>query len=111
MARTLINLPKSVRRGDSIEIQTLIAHPMETGYRPGSDGVILPRDLIRHFKCFFSDGSGQALVFAAELFPAVSANPYLAFQMRATGSGTLTLIWEGDQGFRQTETVALQVID
>ena len=110
MARTLINLPKSIRRGDTIEIQTLIAHPMETGYRPGSDGQILPRDLIRHFKCFFSDGSGQALVFAAELFPAISANPYLAFQMRATGSGTLTLIWAGDQGFSQTESVALQVM-
>jgi sulfur-oxidizing protein SoxZ len=110
MARTLINLPKSIRRGDTIEIQTLIAHPMETGYRPGSDGVILPRDLIRHFKCFFSDGSGQTLVFAAELFPAISANPYLAFQMRATGSGMLTLNWEGDQGFRQTETVPLQVM-
>lgn len=110
MARTLINLPKSVRRGDTIEIQTLIAHPMETGYRPGSDGQILPRDLIRHFKCFFSDGAGQVLVFAAELFPAISANPYLAFQMRATGSGTLTLIWEGDQGFSQTETVPLQVL-
>jgi hypothetical protein len=30
--------------------------------------------------------------------------------MRATGSGTLTLIWEGDQGFSQTETVPLQVM-
>ena len=110
MARTLINLPKSVRRGDTVEIQTLIAHPMETGYRPGSDGVVLPRDLIRHFKCFFTDDSGQHLVFAAELFPAISANPYLAFQFRATGSGTLTLLWEGDQGFSQTETGPLQVI-
>ena len=110
MARTLINLPKSIRRGDTFEIQTLIAHPMETGYRPGADGQILPRDLIRQFKCYFSDGSGRALVFAAELFPAISANPYLAFQMRATGSGTLTLIWEGDQGFSQTESVPLQVM-
>ena len=63
MARTLINLPKSIRRGDTVEIQTLIAHPMETGYRPGSDGVVLARDLIRRFSCFFSDASGQNLVF------------------------------------------------
>lgn len=111
MARTLINLPKSIRRGDTVEIQTLIAHPMETGYRPGSDGVVLARDLIRHFSCFFSDASGQSLVFSAELFPAISANPYLAFHLRASGNGTLTLIWEGDQGFRQSETLALQVTD
>ncbi|MCX7234073.1 MAG: thiosulfate oxidation carrier complex protein SoxZ [Burkholderiales bacterium] len=110
MARTLINLPKSIRRGETIEIQTLIAHPMETGYRPGSDGVVLARDLIRHFKCFFDDESGQHLVFSAQLFSAISANPYLAFQLLATGNGTLTLVWEGDQGFRQTETVALKVL-
>ena len=41
----------------------------------------------------------------------MSANPYVAFHLRATGNGTLTLIWEGDQGFRQTETVAVQVTD
>ena len=38
MARTLINMPSSAKRGDVIEIRTLIAHPMETGWRPGSDG-------------------------------------------------------------------------
>ena len=49
MARTLITAPKSARRGDIIEIRVLIQHPMETGYRPGADGKVLPRDLIRRF--------------------------------------------------------------
>ena len=33
MARVLINLPSRAKRGEIIEIKTLIAHPMETGYR------------------------------------------------------------------------------
>ena len=33
MARVLINLPPRAKRGEIIEIKTLIAHPMETGYR------------------------------------------------------------------------------
>jgi sulfur-oxidizing protein SoxZ len=109
MARTLITIPPSPRRGEVIEIRALIQHPMETGYRPGADGKVLPRDIVRRFACRFSDGATNELVFSAELFPAIAANPYLAFHAVATGSGTLTFTWEGDNGFTQTETVALKV--
>ena len=109
MARTLINLPPAPKRGEIIEIRALIQHPMETGYRPGADGKVLPRDIVRRFSCRFSDDAANELVFSAELFPAIAANPYFAFHTVATGSGTLTFTWEGDNGFTQTETVALKV--
>jgi len=109
MARTLINMPASAQRGEVIEIRTLIAHTMETGYRPGEDGKRVPRDLIRRFTCTYDDGSGTELVFAADLFPAIAANPYITFFARASASGTLRFLWEGDNGFKQTETVALRV--
>ncbi len=105
MARALVNMPRSARRGEVIEIRTLIAHPMETGYRRGDDGAVLPRNLIRRFTCRY-DGEP---VFSAELFPAVAANPLLGFFTIATASGTLTFTWEGDNGFVQTETVAITV--
>lgn len=109
MARALINIPPSPKRGEVIEIRALIQHPMETGYRPGPDGKILPRDIVRRFTCRFNDGTGDELVVSTEMFPAIAANPYFAFYMMATGSGTLTFTWEGDNGFAQTETVALKV--
>ena len=56
MARTLINIPSSPKRGEVIEIRALIQHPMETGYRPGADGKTLPRDIVRRFACRFNDG-------------------------------------------------------
>lgn len=105
MARTLINAPKTARRGEAFEVRTLIAHPMETGYRPGADGQPLPRDLIRRFSCTYN---GE-LVFSAELHAAIAANPYLAFWTVATESGTLVCHWQGDQGFDQRETVAITV--
>lgn len=105
MARTLINAPSSARRGEVIEIRTTIAHPMETGFRPGEDGKILPRNIIQRLSCRYN---GE-LVFSAELFSAIAANPYVAFQTVATDSGTLALTWEGDQGFTQTETITLRV--
>jgi len=105
MARTLINVPATARRGEVIEIKTLIAHPMETGFRPGANGRILPRDIITKFTCSYN---GEE-VFSAELFPATAANPFLAFTTVATESGTFRFTWTGDNGFTQTETATISV--
>lgn len=105
MARTLIKAPASARRGEIIAISTIIGHPMETGFRPGADGQVLPRDIIQRFTCHYND----ELVFSAELFSAIAANPLIAFHTVATASGTLRFSWEGDHGFRHTESVTLNV--
>ncbi len=105
MARTLIQVPATARRGEVIEVRVTIAHPMETGYRPGADGRVLPRDIIRRFSCRYN---GE-LVFGADLFPAIAANPYLSFHLLAGDSGTLEFEWQGDQGFAQVERRTLQV--
>ncbi len=105
MARALIFAPRTARRGDVIEIRALIAHPMETGYRPDGEGRTLARDIIRRVECRY-DGE---LVFAADLYPAIAANPMLGFHTVATASGTITLRWSGDNGFVQTESVSLTV--
>ena len=89
-----------------VEIRALIAHPMETGHRAGADGKRFARDIIRRFEC----RCNGELVLSAELFPAVAANPYLAFHLLASESGTLSFTWEGDNGFAQTETAELRVI-
>lgn len=105
MARALVHVPPTARKGEVVEVRTLIAHPMETGYRAGADGRTLPRDIIRRFACRYN---GE-LVFSADLHPAISANPYLAFHVVANASGTLSFTWEGDNGFAQSESAAISV--
>ena len=105
MASTLINIPSTAKQGEIIEIRATIAHPMETGVRPGDSGQILPRNIIQRFSCRYND----ELVFSATLFSAIAANPYIAFHTIATASGAISLTWEGDNGFAQTETVAITV--
>ncbi|MCR5884926.1 thiosulfate oxidation carrier complex protein SoxZ [Rhizobacter sp. J219] len=105
MARTLITVPTAARKGEVIELRALIAHVMETGFRPDANGSTKPRDLITHFSCRYN---GE-LVFSAELYPAVAANPYIAFTTVATESGTLTFEWTGDNGFQQSESVKITV--
>jgi sulfur-oxidizing protein SoxZ len=105
MASALVHMPAAARRGEVIEIRALVAHPMETGYRPGADGKVLERDIIRRFTCRYN---GE-IVFAAELHQAIAANPYIAFHTVATDSGSLEFEWEGDRGFAQAATMPITV--
>ena len=105
MARVLINLPAQARRGEVIEIKILIAHPMETGYRVGPTGTAIPRDIINRFVCSYN----RAEVFRAELFPAIAANPFIAFFTVATESGELAFSWTDDHGETQTEVRRITV--
>lgn len=103
--RAVITLPTVIKAGEAFEVRATVAHAMETGYRTSDDGARLPRDLVRRFECRL-DGE---LVFAADLFAAVSANPYLAFWLRARKPGELSFLWQGDNGFEHRETRALSV--
>ena len=104
-ARALINVPKTAKRGDVIEIKTLISHAMETGYRHGTNGQMIPRDIITSFSCTYN---GEE-IFSTVLYPAIAANPFLTFHTVATESGTLAFTWEGDNGFQLTEEVKIAV--
>jgi sulfur-oxidizing protein SoxZ len=105
MARVLINLPPRAKRGEIIEIKTLIAHPMETGYRLDTTGTAIPRDIISRFVCTYNGDE----IFRAELFPAIAANPFIAFFTTATESGELVFSWTDDHGRTQTEVRQITV--
>jgi sulfur-oxidizing protein SoxZ len=105
MARVLINLPERATRGEVIDIKTLIQHPMETGYRLDPNGGKIPRDIINRFTCAYN---GEE-VFRADLFPAVAANPFIAFSTIATESGELVFSWTDDDGQTQTESRQITV--
>jgi sulfur-oxidizing protein SoxZ len=105
MTRPLINVPARAKRGQVIEIKTLVSHVMEPGFRHSSIGVLLPRDIITEFVCTY-DGEE---IFRADLFPAISANPFVRFHTLATKSGTLTFTWTGDNGFSVTEQASITV--
>jgi sulfur-oxidizing protein SoxZ len=105
MARVLINLSAKAKRGEIIEIKTLIAHAMETGYRLGPTGAAVPRDIFKGFVCTYN---GE-VVFRAELFPAIAANPFIAFSTVATESGEIVFSWTDDHGQTQTEVRLITV--
>jgi sulfur-oxidizing protein SoxZ len=105
MASALINVPKKAKRGEIIEIKTLMSHIMETGYRRTASGEIVPRDIITSFACRYNGVE----IFRADLFPAIAANPFMTFFTVATESGKFDFEWIGDRGFSETASASILV--
>ena len=105
MSRVVVSVPKIARKGEVIEIRTLAAHAMETGFRRTQLGELVARDIITRFTCLYNG----AEVFSAELHPAVAANPLVVFNLVATESGTLEFRWSGDNDYAVSEKATIQV--
>jgi sulfur-oxidizing protein SoxZ len=100
-----VRLPASIKRGEIVEVRTLVTHVMETGHRAGDDGKTVPRRILNSFVARYR---GREVVRMA-LAPAIAANPYIAFHFRATESGPLEMEWTDDDGsgVRHVETVTV----
>ena len=106
MARVIVNVPATAKRGEVIEIRTLAGHSMETGFRRTQTGELVPRDILTNFSCRYNGVE----VFRADLHPAIAANPLISFSTVATESGTLEFRWSGDNGFSVTQSAAITVV-
>jgi sulfur-oxidizing protein SoxZ len=105
MRTARVVLPKTARRGDVIEIKTLITHPMETGYRRDEVGGAIARDIIKNLVVTYA---GET-VFRMELFTGIAANPFVAFTTVATETGELVFTWTDEKGEAHVERATLTV--
>jgi sulfur-oxidizing protein SoxZ len=94
MPATRIVVPAKARKGEVIEIKTLINHVMETGFRRDNSGRVIPRDIITRFTCTY----GGEEVFRMDLFTGIAANPFVAFTTIATETGDLAFEWTDQHG-------------
>ena len=105
MSTARIRLPATIKKGEVIEIKTLVTHTMESGQRRDAQNNVIPRKILNKFACSYNGKE----VFRADLAPAISANPYLAFFVTATESGTLDFVWTDDDGSTIKESTKINV--
>ena len=103
--RIRFKVPRNARRGETIEIKTLVSHPMETGFRRDRVGNAIPRNILTDFVCLY-DG---VEVFRAQFFPAVAANPYVSFHVVAIESGPIELKWTDQEGKTVSQVATITV--
>ena len=96
---------KEVRKGETVDVKTLVSHIMETGLRKDASGKLIPRMIINTFRC---ELNGK-FVFGCDLESAVSANPYFEFKFKPTESGVLKFTWIDDEGVRTEATETITV--
>ncbi|MCH2351517.1 MAG: thiosulfate oxidation carrier complex protein SoxZ [Pseudomonadales bacterium] len=105
MWKARISVPKSVSRGDTAEIKTLIAHPMESGFRRDNLGRQMPRNILVSFEVRMNGD----LVFETRLFPGIAANPYLSFYLKFDTTSELEFLWRDQHGIEHREKRQVQI--
>ena len=99
---------KIVQVGENVKIKTLAEHEMETGVRRDNiTGIIYPRLIIQSVIAKYNG----KIVFKANWFSGVSANPYLAFYITAKESGLIEIEWKDDHATTSYKRGYLKVIN
>jgi sulfur-oxidizing protein SoxZ len=93
LAAPRIRVPRSARRGEAVEIRTLMQHPMESGLRQDGSRTgsrnMLDRLVVR---------VNGAVALQAELRNGTSANPYHVFFLRLDRTSELEFVWTDEAG-------------
>lgn len=100
-----IVMPQTAKKGQAVEVKTIIQHPMETGYRRDHRGAVIPRDIIKAVKVTYAG----AEVFTVEATQGIAANPYFAFHLQASETGDVVFTWTDEKGGVTRETRKLTV--
>lgn len=86
---------RAVASGDKVDVQSLIQHPMDSGFVKDSKGKLIPPHYI---EVLTFEHQGKP-VFTANWGPAVSKNPYLKFSFKGGKKGDdLTISWKDNEG-------------
>ena len=91
--------------GEVIELRTMVSHPMEPGTRRDQNDELVPRNILHSFRAEF----GGEVVFEVALEPAIAANPFLQFSFAPPESGTLRMVWLGEDGLEVTAEEGITV--
>lgn len=100
-----LRVPPKAKRGEVVEVRLLIQHPMENGFRRDPLGRAVPKNVINRLVARY-DGRE---VLRAKLGSGIAANPYFAFFLRATASGSVDIDWEDDAGLRGGISAPIEV--
>ncbi|WP_028879730.1 thiosulfate oxidation carrier complex protein SoxZ [Terasakiella pusilla] len=100
-----VKSPKTAAKGDVVTIKTTISHQMESGLRKGKDGKLIPRQIINKFEALFNGKQ----IMSATLYPSISANPYIDFDMKVEEAGEFEFKWFDDNGEVYTKKAKMQL--
>jgi sulfur-oxidizing protein SoxZ len=99
-----IKIPDRINRGDVIVVNSIISHPMDTGFFRTTEGVPIPAYFIKDVVVSY----GGQEVARFEWTSGVSRDPVVSFTLKADKEGPLTMVWTDNKGasFRQSVNIS-----
>jgi sulfur-oxidizing protein SoxZ len=96
---------RAIANGDTTEVQTLIQHPMDSGFVKDAQGQVIPAHFIQQLT-FEHNGRH---VFIADWGPAVAKDPYVKFAFKGASKGDeLKISWVDNKGASDSTTAKIQ---
>ena len=96
---------RAIANGDTTEVQTLIQHPMDSGFIKDDKGNTIPAHFI---EVLTFEHNGKP-VFVAGWGTAVSKDPYVKFAFKGAAKGDeLKVSWSDNKGETDTATFKIQ---
>jgi sulfur-oxidizing protein SoxZ len=96
---------RATSSSETTEVQTLIQHPMDSGFVKDSKGEIIPPHFIQKLT-FEHEGKS---VFVADWGGGISKDPYVKFSFKGGKKGDdLKVSWVDNKGATDTTTAKIQ---
>ena len=94
IGKTRIVIPERILKGDVIKVQTVVQHPMDTGFFRDANADIIPAYFINDVRILYGDDE----IARFEWTSGISRDPMVTFQLRAEKEGPLTFVWRDNKG-------------
>jgi sulfur-oxidizing protein SoxZ len=89
-----IRVPERVSRGDLITVNSIISHPMDTGFFRDAEGDPIPPYFIKQVVVTYGDQE----VARFEWTSGISRDPVVSFTLKADREAPLTMVWTDNKG-------------
>jgi sulfur-oxidizing protein SoxZ len=89
-----IKVPDRISRGDLITVNSIVAHPMDTGFFRDAEGDPIPAYFIKQVVVTY--GGNEVARF--EWTSGISRDPVVSFTLKAEREAPLTMTWTDNQG-------------
>jgi sulfur-oxidizing protein SoxZ len=99
-----IRVPDRIARGEIITVNSIISHPMDTGFFRTAEGKPIPPWFIKDVVVTY----GEEQIARFTWTSGISRDPVITFTLKADKEAPLTMVWSDNKGgvYRQTVPIS-----
>jgi len=103
-----IKVPGRITRGEVITVNSIVSHPMDTGFFRNAEGEPIPAYFIKEVVVTY--GGDEVARF--EWTSGISRDPVVSFTLKAEKEAPLTVVWSDNKGatFKQSVNISFAAV-